>query len=272
MRHLSLEDLARLVDEAPEAGEAAHLRDCIACRLELAEMRAQTEELAELPAVEPPAALWDRIEARLVEEGLSREMPAARPVRRVIWLHPALRTAAAVVLLIGAGAAAGWLLRGHPTSPGTLAAGEGTRRTAAEPSPAVQGAQAVPADAGTPPSGAADPDLEGARPSVASFASAGGPRPGRQPSAAEVAAERALRRAERDYAAALRRYAEIADPASGADAATRLRALDGIVAATGDALDRDPGDPVANGFHLAAMEERQRVLRQVASQNESTWY
>ena len=39
MQHLDLEAIARLVDEAPEPHEAEHLRGCLVCRRELAELR-----------------------------------------------------------------------------------------------------------------------------------------------------------------------------------------------------------------------------------------
>ncbi|HEX2190309.1 MAG TPA: hypothetical protein VHG51_15480, partial [Longimicrobiaceae bacterium] len=78
MQHLTLEAVARLVDEAPEPGEALHLRECLTCRRELAEMRAQTEALARLATPEPSPRAWTALEARLVEEGLLRTGRAPR--------------------------------------------------------------------------------------------------------------------------------------------------------------------------------------------------
>ncbi|MDB4952338.1 MAG: hypothetical protein JWM27_4987, partial [Gemmatimonadetes bacterium] len=163
-------------------------------------------------------------------------------------------------LLLG-GAAAGWAWRGRAAG-GPASAGEMAMSPVRATPPARAAAALSPGDAEARPSAPG-----------ATFASAAdGRTAGRTPSPQARQAEQALRKAEADYAAALRRYAELADPASGADAGTRLRALDGIVAATRDALDRDPRDPVANGYHLAAMEERRSLMRQVANQNESTWY
>jgi hypothetical protein len=257
MRHLSLEDLARLVDEPVGPGEAAHLRDCLACRLELAEMRTQSEELSGLPAVEPPPELWGRIELRLLEEGLANggaihvDRPAAR---RAAWYTPSLRAAAAVLLVAG-GTVAGWEWRGRIATHG--------------PSDAV----AVSPVRVTPPeSSSSGYEPVSAAGQQATLVSGGAERPAGARSAEAQQAEQALRRAEADYATALRRYAELADPASGADVGTRLRALDGIVATTRQALNRNPGDPVANGYHLAAMDERRALLRQVATQNDTTWY
>ena len=53
MQHLTLEEVARLVDEAPEPAEAEHLRSCLVCRRELEELRRVTSELADLPDPEP---------------------------------------------------------------------------------------------------------------------------------------------------------------------------------------------------------------------------
>jgi hypothetical protein len=90
MQHLNLEDIARLVDEAPEPAEAAHLRDCLACRRELKEMQAQTRALAALPDVDPPAGAWRGLEAALAAESLIRPQPV-----RAIWYHHAGTRAAA---------------------------------------------------------------------------------------------------------------------------------------------------------------------------------
>ena len=69
-RHLTLEALARLVDESPDGDEAVHLDTCTHCRRELDELRNQTQALAGLPAVRPGAAAWSVMEARLEAEGL----------------------------------------------------------------------------------------------------------------------------------------------------------------------------------------------------------
>ncbi|HEX8272034.1 MAG TPA: hypothetical protein VF615_05250, partial [Longimicrobiaceae bacterium] len=97
MQHLTLEAVARLVDEAPGPDEALHLGECLLCRRELAEMRAQTGALARLSDPEPPAVAWAALEARLAEEGLlRRRAPAPRE-------HAWLRAAAAVALLVAGG-------------------------------------------------------------------------------------------------------------------------------------------------------------------------
>lgn len=125
------------------------------------------------------------------------------------------------------------------------------------------------------------PAPEQAQP-VARFASDGGgdegpgdPAPTRRPvrrSPAAAAAAAELARTQREYLGALERYAELAAPSSGADDATRLRALNGLVATTQAALDLAPADPVINEYHLGAVEMRDALLRRIARQTESTWF
>ncbi len=108
MSHLSLETLARLVDEPAEAAEAAHLEMCAECRAELDALRDQTSDLGDLPDLEPPPDIWPAISARLREEGLLREpRRAAGPS----WL----RFAASLALFL-AGGAVGFTVRGAPAS------------------------------------------------------------------------------------------------------------------------------------------------------------
>src|SRR5690606_21272098 len=94
MSHLSLEMIARLVDEAPTALEAAHLAACAACRAELQQLHEQTSALSALPELEAPTGEWERVERRLRNEGLIRGGRGQRA-----WLHTGLRAAAALALL-----------------------------------------------------------------------------------------------------------------------------------------------------------------------------
>jgi hypothetical protein len=103
--HLTLETLARLVDEAPTRDESAHLERCERCRTELDGLRDQKEDLANLPAIQPTVDVWDSLEARLRAEGLVRD-----PVRRS--LSPAWMRAAAAAVLFVAGGATGFAMRG----------------------------------------------------------------------------------------------------------------------------------------------------------------
>jgi hypothetical protein len=101
MQHLTIEDLARLVDEAASPAESAHLAHCSECAVELERLRDQTSALAALPGIEPPQALWFRIEDGLRAEGLAATGTGSRVAR------PALVRAAVNVGLFLLGAAAG---------------------------------------------------------------------------------------------------------------------------------------------------------------------
>lgn len=98
MEHLSLEGLARLLDEPATADEAAHLAECEMCSDELAELREQTSALGRLPDVRPPLGDWEVLEARLVSEGLIRRRA---PLTGLASTPGWMRAAAAVALFVG---------------------------------------------------------------------------------------------------------------------------------------------------------------------------
>lgn len=96
MPHLNLEEIARLVDVAPDPHEGEHLDACIDCRRELDEMRADAATLAALPLLDPPAGEWPAIRARLAREGLVRpQMPHTGS-----WRAGLLRAAAAIAIFV----------------------------------------------------------------------------------------------------------------------------------------------------------------------------
>lgn len=103
MPHLTLEALARLVDEAPRSEEQAHLQACTECRAELEAMVEQRHALAALPDLAPGPDQWPALRTRLSREGLLRE-------RRPGWTGMARAAAAAFLFL--AGGATGYALRG----------------------------------------------------------------------------------------------------------------------------------------------------------------
>jgi hypothetical protein len=253
MPHLTLEELARLVDEAPPPHEAAHVRDCLVCRRELDELRTQTAALGSLADPLAPAGGWAALEAALLDEGLIRTRP---PVVLGGWAagRPWLRIAAAFALfLLGGAAGAGLWSRAHRATdvavapPTILGTPEAARHVASAaevaPTPAVD------------PAGAT---AEGGRGDVG-FASTVQTVPQREQTPAARRAERELADAEAAYLVALQRYAAIADPSSGADADTRAAALDRMIATTREALERAPADPVINAYHLAAVREREAL-------------
>ena len=68
MHHLTLEELARLVDEAPTVDERAHLDCCERCASELDSLIVQTGMLGQLPDPVLPQPLHWRIREALVSE------------------------------------------------------------------------------------------------------------------------------------------------------------------------------------------------------------
>jgi hypothetical protein len=283
MQHLDLEQLARLVDEAPEPHEAEHLRGCLVCRRELAEMRAQTDALATLDEVDPPGHAWAELETRLADEGLIRT-PAA-PRNRVLGLYrPPMRIAAAIALFLLGGAAGAAALRGS-SAHGRVAAGDAPTAESGRPS--------------SRPSRLLDPEIlfvgetspaaastTGGSGNGARLAANGGtqarrparvvpPRRTAPVRASRAEADRAARelvRAQADYVGALQRVAAIADPASGNTPETRLAALEQLVELTAQALERVPGDPVINGYHLAAVAERDALRRELDRDAQTAWF
>lgn len=262
MRHLNLEEIARLVDEAPEPWESEHLRSCLPCRAELKAMRAQTEELAGLADPEPSPRAWAALEMRLRAEGL------IRPARTLPRWYAGLRIAASVAFLalLGSGGVALWKAargRGESPAPPVLAQ---IPATAPE-------RHAGPAQ--VPEAFPAAPRPEPAAP--VRLASLGGddgepsPRPARPRAHADEAA-RALTETEAAYRSALAQLAELADSTRIADPVARLAALERLVRTTRSALERAPADPVINGYYLAALGERDAMLTRLARNTEETWY
>jgi hypothetical protein len=131
MEHLTVETLARLVDEAPGTEEVEHLALCESCSAELAAFREQTEALAGLPEILPPLGDWKVLEARLRSEGLVGGQSLTRKLglaRTPAWM-PA---AAAVVLFLGGTAlGAGLTARGAEAGAGQALAQTATVEEAA---------------------------------------------------------------------------------------------------------------------------------------------
>ena len=287
MSHLSLEMLARLVDEAPTALEAAHLAGCDACRAELEQLHRQTSALSALPELDAPGGEWERVEHRLRREGLIRGN--SRWVARGAWARNGMRAAAAVALL-----ATGTLLgRSLGVAPTVEPSAAGSPTTIGAP-PARVAEQSGGADVADPdwraddpasyraldPSerAAVDPQAGLERPERAAVR----PRPApalrlastdtrRAPGTADEALEQ-LRAAEASYLDALTRFAEFSGGTAAGDPAARLAALEGIVLTTRAALGQAPTDPVINGYHLTALAQRDATLRQISATNNDSWF
>lgn len=103
MEHLTLEHLARLVDDPPTTEEMRHLADCRRCAEELDALREQTKALGSLPEILPPKGDWQAIEARLRSEGLVEDPGLFRRLGLAHtpgWMKVA---AAAILFLSGTG-------------------------------------------------------------------------------------------------------------------------------------------------------------------------
>jgi hypothetical protein len=262
MSHLTLEDLARIVDEDAAAHEAPHLAACEQCRRELDAMREDVQALGMLPDMVTAPDSWAAIQQRLGDEGLIRPRAAATTRFRYA------RMAAAVVLFL-AGSMAGRITAGTAERP--LAhqppASAPMYQPAAGPAPLSQPAYV---DAGHVADAAPVPQTRPAatRQSPVSFAASGGRSA--QPRTVEEAAA-LLRETEELYLTALTRFAELATQSEQGDPIARLAALQSIVITTQAALSQAPTDPVINGYHLTALAQRDATLRQVASSGDR-WY
>lgn len=98
-QHLTLEALARLVDEPSSPEEQAHLAVCSECVEHLDALREQGSALGRLPDVRPPLGDWAALEARMASEGLIN--PEPNFLQRVVSTPNWMRAAAAVVLFVG---------------------------------------------------------------------------------------------------------------------------------------------------------------------------
>jgi hypothetical protein len=140
MEHLSGEILARLVDEAPDPVERAHLQVCPACAAELAALRDQREGLGRLTALRPALDDWEVLEARLVSEGLirSRQRWGSGLAMTPSWM----RAAAALLLFVGGGALGAGLAR-RSSAPGQEALAPAFARMASQVSTSQDAAELV---------------------------------------------------------------------------------------------------------------------------------
>lgn len=109
---------------AERAGVEAHLGECAACRLVLAELGgvvARAQRVADRP---PPGDLWPAIAARIGAPASRAEpAPVVRPIRsarRLAFSVPQLAAAALVVLVLGG--TGGWLAAPLLTDPHPAAA------------------------------------------------------------------------------------------------------------------------------------------------------
>jgi hypothetical protein len=277
MSHLTLETMARLLDEPPTPLESAHLEHCDACRAGIVAMREDAAALAALPReMAPPDGAWDALAASLLAQGVLR--PPRRP-GSPRWPAALLRIAAALLLFIG-GAATGAFVFAGPDGEGARIAdgrppaGPSVSAPASDvPAPLpVESAPEPPAAAQQPAPPPAPPLIEDTRPPVRLAAGAEALQPRFVMPRTAGEAETLLRDAEAEYLQALGWWSEYASSAEGADPMARLAALEGIEQITRAALGRAPADPVINGFHLTALAQRDAVMRRLVASADPIWY
>ena len=88
-------------------------------------------------------------------------------------------------------------------------------------------------------------------------------------------AARAVQFAEQTYMQALVRFRQLAGGEDGRrveDPLSRVAALEGLLAASQEALRLAPADPVFNGFLVNVLAERQETLRQISVNGEDNWF
>jgi hypothetical protein len=136
MPHLNLEELARLVDEAPTEDEALHLSGCSECRRELDELEGQVRATAEMPELSAPAGEWEAIRARLAGERVLAGRSPGLLGPAGTWRGALLRMAAALALFVSGGLTSE-LLRGASGS------GAQERIAVAEPTTAEEAERAL---------------------------------------------------------------------------------------------------------------------------------
>lgn len=220
MGHLTIEALARLVNEAPDPGERRHLETCELCRQELKALEEQTERVGSLPDLRPPPGDWEVLEARLASEGLIRTSGLARP--KVRWWSSAwMQAAAAIVLFLG----------GTTVGSGFLATRGGNEGTMGG---SASGLQLIPVGTQAQP--------------VSDLADA---------AEAVNVAERQYMDALLRYRQLLDSQG---DPTYIGDPTARFAALEAIVAAGRVAVQKAPMDPYLNGVLVSALAERQALL------------
>ena len=88
-------------------------------------------------------------------------------------------------------------------------------------------------------------------------------------------AVRAVELSEQAYMQALVRFRQLTGGSDGprvADPLSRVTALEGLLAASQEALRLAPTDPVFNGFLVNVLAERQEVLRQISTSRDDDWF
>lgn len=233
MSHLSIERLAALADELPNASEQRHLDGCAECAQEVAAHRSLLAMSgAEREVMGIPLTRWDTLSKKLRADGLIASEPMSvtaefatpvgtrRPSSRAM-----MRFAAAIMLVVG-GAVAGRASTGAPILPGGLAGTDADAQLAARPF---------------------SPDQL-----PTTFASV-------------EEAQRYKALYEAAYRNAVTFLAANDSGARGTPATmkARLAALDDVSRTMSEALRDAPYDPVINDFYINSFGQREATLRQL---------
>jgi hypothetical protein len=225
MLHLSAERLAALADDEPTTTEGEHLARCSACARERAAHRALVAmAVGDRETAALPLTRWETLLPALRAEGIAR---GAEPVHRRFAGSRGWMRAAAAVLLVATGVAAGRYSAGKPIVPGV---GDTERDTAS-------------------------PVMTSGTDSVPSFQSP------TQALAALAQYERAYQAAATYLAA----NDTAAQPVGRAVYEARLATLDQVAEATRQGLQATPYDPVINRYYLTTLGARQATLRQLSA-------
>jgi len=229
MLHLSTERLAELADSEPTSAEREHLSGCAACASERdAHQRLVSLAADERARIAPALTDWSSLSARLRDERL-----IATPVSRLARLgdRSALRAAAAVLLVAG-GVAAGRYTAGAAVFPRGMSPAAARQET-------------------------------GVASSVANATET------KQAFRSTEEAINALRVAQREYDRAVTfiaaHYSAAYSPSAPAMYRTRLAAFDEMAETAGQALRESPTDPIMSQTVAWTQSAREATLRQLGS-------
>ena len=225
MLHLSAERLAALADDEPTTTEGEHLARCSVCARERAAHRSLVAmAVGDRETAALPLTRWETLLPALRAEGIAR---SAEPTPRRFAANSGWMRAAAAVLLVATGVAAGRYSAGKPIVPG---AGDTERDTASQVM--TSGTDSVPVFQSPTQALAALAQYERAYQAAATYLAANDTAA--QPVGREV------------YEA-------------------RLATLDQVAEATRQGLQATPYDPVINRYYLTTLGARQATLRQLSA-------
>jgi hypothetical protein len=225
MSHLSAERLAALADDEPTTTEGEHLARCSVCARERAAHRALVAmAVGDRETATLPLTRWETLLPALRTEGIARGAEAAH---RRFTANSGWMRAAAAVLLVATGVAAGRYSAGKPIVPGV---GDAGRDTASQV--ITSGTDSVPSFQSPTQALAALAQYERAYQAAATYLAAN-----------DTAAQPVGREA---YEA-------------------RLATLDQVAEATRQGLQATPYDPVINRYYLTTLGARQATLRQLSA-------